>query len=303
MSSWRIQEGEDPEPAGPLTAPKPAGRLPGHGVRVAVVDNGIAREALSDAWLSGVRPGPGDVDPVRVFEPAAAGQGTMQVGAGHGTFVAGVIRQLAPGCDLDVIRALDEEATGTEAQVVAGIERAVTGGAQIINLSFGGMTADDIPPPAIDAAIAAVPGHVIIVAAAGNERTDRPIWPGSLRRIVSVAATTQHGEDHDGVSTEIADYSNHGWWVDVAAPGAWISTFVTGEENAAQETDSAPDEFRVPYAEAAGTSFSAAAVSGALAAELAATGGTARDALLRLLARPANKALPWGGTSLDVWGD
>ena len=142
-----------------------------------------------------------------------------------------------------------------------------------------------------------------MVAAAGNEDTERPVWPGALRRVVSVAATTRRGDDHDDVTTDLADFSNRGWWVDVAAPGTWVSTFVTGDENPALETDGQPDHFAKPYAEAAGTSFAAAAVSGALAGELSGRGGTPRDALKRLLGRPGNKRLPWGGVSLDVWGD
>jgi subtilisin family serine protease len=304
MSNWRIQEGEDPEPSGPLKKPKQGGTLPGTGVRVAIIDNGIAREALSQAWLQGIRPSPSDIDPVRKYDAThGVRDDTMEVGAGHGTFVAGVVRQLAPGCFVDPIRALGEETTGTEQQVADGIARAVRDGAQVINLSFGGLTIDDQPPAAIQAAIEAVPGDVLIVAAAGNERTERPIWPGSLRRIVSVAATDQHGDDHGEVAADVADYSNRGWWVDVAAPGTWRSTFVTGDENPEQETDGHPDHFTRPFAEAAGTSFAAAAVSGALAAELSARGGSPRDALLRLLARPGNRRLPWGGTSLDVWGD
>jgi subtilisin family serine protease len=301
--NWRIQEGEDPEPAERPKGPSPDDTL-GTGVRVAVVDNGIARESLSDAWLHGIRPGPEDIDPLRVYEPKLhPGSDDLDVGAGHGTFVAGVIRQLAPDCAIDVIRALDSDGVGTDDEVAEGLARAAHDGSQFINLSFGGYSFDDEPPLGIDEAIRHIPGEVIVVAAAGNEDTERPVWPGALRRVVSVAATTQRGEDHEDVTTDLAEYSNRGWWVDVAAPGTWVSTFVTGDENPALETDGQPDHFAKPYAEAAGTSFAAAAVSGALAGELSARGGTPRDALKRLLARPGNKRLPWGGVSLDVWGD
>jgi hypothetical protein len=307
-TAWtaKIFEGDDVElPTHPLaTAPRGPG-LPGAGVTVAVIDNGIAKEALTESWLRGIRPAPGDIDPLRVYEPRAnPGSDALDVGAGHGTFVTGVVRQVAPGTDIRVIRALDSDGVGTDIEVAQGIQRAVAEGAAILNLSFGGYTYKDEPPAAIDQAIGAVPGPVVIVAAAGNESTDRPVWPGALRRIVSVAATTQRGDDdHGKVVADLADYTNRGWWVDTAAPGTWVSTFVTGDENPAAEDDGHPEHFERPEAEAAGTSFAAAAISGALAAELSMGGGDAHQALRRLLRRPKNVRLSWGGIAVDIWND
>lgn len=52
---------------------------------------------------------------------------------------------------------------------------------------------------------------VIVVAAAGNENTDEPMYPASYRGVVSVAASDFHGAR--------APYSNTGPFVDVTAPG------------------------------------------------------------------------------------
>jgi hypothetical protein len=306
-SGWgRVREADDPEVAPRLAPPDEHGVLPGTGVRVAVVDNGIARESLIDPWLHDIAPSPDDIDPKRVYEPIVAPDqptDTLDVAAGHGTLVTGIIRQLAVGCEIDEIRALDSDGVGTEEEIARGIARAVEGRASIINLSLGGYTQDDDPPAVISAAIATVPGDVIIVAAAGNESTERPLFPGAIRRVVSVAATIQKGEDTGPTTAELEPWSNHGWWVDVAAPGTWISTFVTGRENPDIETDGSPDVFTEPYAWCRGTSFAAAAVSGALASEQSTGGGTIRDALIRLRSRPGNVRLPWGGISIDIWED
>jgi subtilisin family serine protease len=309
-AAWwgRIREGDDPEQAPRLNPPDDTGDLPGTGVRVAVVDNGIAAEALRDPWLDDLTVAARDLDPKRVYEaqlhpPPGHPADTLDVGAGHGTLVTGIIRQVAPGCEVDVVRALDSDGVGTEEAIARGILRAVAGRASIINLSLGGYTENDRPPVLLAVALREVPSDAIVVAAAGNEGTDRPVWPGAIRRVVSVAATVQAGEDGGGATDELETWSNRGWWVDVAAPGTWVSTFVTGRENPLIETDGQPEQFTEPYARAGGTSFATASVTGALAVELARRGGSPRDALVRLRARAGNVRLPWGGVSLDVWDD
>jgi subtilisin family serine protease len=299
----RIKEGDDPEPSPRPDAPDKVRAAYGEGAKVAVVDNGIAKESLGDPLLAtGVEFDGDDIDPKAVYEIAkGTPPGTLDVGAGHGTFVAGVIRQLAPACTVRIIRSLASAGVAPEEQVAEGILQARDWGADLVNLSFGGYTESDQPPILLERAIRSLPSEVIVVAAAGNEGTDRPIFPGAIRRVVSVAATDQRGNDHGAPVTDLAPYSNYGWWVDTAAPGMWRSTFVTGLENPA--LDPQPDVFEEPFAESGGTSFAAAAVTGALAALLDAEDcPEPREALRRLLARPANRRLPWGGTSVDVWG-
>jgi subtilisin family serine protease len=303
--AWRgrAMEGDDPEVAERPDGP-PSGELPGHLVRVAVVDNGLAVEALADRWLQGIELDPRDVDHLNLYELARTPPTSyLDVGAGHGTFVVGVLRQLAPGCEVAIIRALDSDGVGTELEVARGILRAVDARAQVINLSIGGYAADDRPPLLLERAMRAIPGDVVVVAAAGNEGEDRPVWPGAIRRVVSVAATTSAGDDDPMVVTdELMSWSNRGWWVDVAAPGTWSSVYVKGAENPAIETDDRPDVFQ-GFARASGTSFAAAAVSGAIAAEMRRGELTARQALKRVLARRRNVTLAAGGLSLDLWDD
>jgi subtilisin family serine protease len=161
----------------------------------------------------------------------------------------------------------------------------------------------------MEKAIASVPDHVMLVAAAGNFFEDRPVWPAAIRRVVSVAALRQRGDDADPVVSELDWYSSFGWWVDVAAPGKWNTPFVTGLEHSLREAGpDAPDVFE-GFAEAAGTSLAAAAMSGAIAVELSRLRAaecdgdqpTARDGLRAVLARPGNIKLPHGTLAVDVW--
>jgi subtilisin family serine protease len=72
----------------------------------------------------------------------------------------------------------------------------------------------------------------------------------------------------DGSS--IADFSNHGPWVNVFAPGEQVqSAFVRGREDASTTDDHGADRFRSNTALWSGTSFACGYVSGYLAGVLA----------------------------------
>jgi subtilisin family serine protease len=311
------QEGEDPEPVDPseVGSPPEGTDLPGAGVKVAVVDTGVAERALGDPWLAGITAAPADIDPLREHEPGhdpRDGAPFQDLEAGHGTMVIGVVREVAPGCEVEVIRALDSDGVATDDEIARAIGEAVDRSADIINLSLGGYTDQNLPPPIIEDAIAAVPPGIAIVAAAGNFFDDRPVWPGAIRRVVSVAALDQRGNAQEAVAPKLAWYSSFGWWVDLAAPGTWATTFVEGRENPGRETVGPPDQFE-GYAEAAGTSLAAAAITGALAVELslmrqaAASASSsaptvvAREAIGAVRARAGNQRLPQGTIAVDVW--
>lgn len=84
--------------------------------------------------------------------------------------------------------------------------------ADVINLSLGG---GGYSQASQDLYRAVRARGIIVVAAAGNDNTDEPMYPASYEGVVSVAASDFRGER--------APYSNTGGFVDVTAPGGNMS--------------------------------------------------------------------------------
>ncbi|GAA2710162.1 S8/S53 family peptidase [Micromonospora olivasterospora] len=265
--------GSPPQAAAALPPPD-SGRLgEGAGVTVGICDTGIWQQAggFHPLWLGGAYvPQADDEDPLYVHTDVLAPQG------GHGTFVAGVVRQAAPGVRVDPEQALNATGVGDEASVVAAMGRLVPE-VSIINLSLGGFTQDDQPSLPLANAVAALPATSAVVAAAGNAGTGRPIWPAALSRVVGVAAVTQAS---GGLVP--AAYSGFGAWVDACAIGERDSTYVEGQ----LPLPGLPTRVFHGFAAWAGTSFATAYVSGRLAAMMTAGGLSADAARLALLAAP-----------------
>ncbi|MDF9763786.1 subtilisin family serine protease [Peribacillus simplex] len=57
---------------------------------------------------------------------------------GHGTFLAGIIKSIAPKADLYVVKTLKKDLTGTYEDIATGIEWARKKKVDIILMSFGG---------------------------------------------------------------------------------------------------------------------------------------------------------------------
>ncbi|MEY9933054.1 subtilisin family serine protease [Catenulispora sp. GP43] len=206
--------------------------------------------------------------------------------SGHGTFIAGLIMQEAPGAYLRFERVLSPAGVTDEVELLNGLDRieqrvrAGGGNLDILNLSLGCYTFDDRPSPVVTKAIAQVARRTLVVAAAGNFDSDRPYWPAALKDVVAVAALAD-GADGE---PERASFSNYGWWVDAAAPGVRIkSTFLThGQEDG--------KEFH-GYAKWSGTSFAAPVVAGRIAALMSAKALPVRYAAMELL-DPAGVRIP-----------
>jgi subtilisin family serine protease len=102
------------------------------------------------------------------------------------------------------------------ADVIEGIVWAAQNGADVINMSLGGPDAD-FSAKAIEFAQSR---GVVVIAAAGNEGVNTPMYPAALPGVVSVAAL-----DSDG---SLASYSNYGDTVDIGAPGTNILSTLPG---------------------------------------------------------------------------
>ena len=269
---------------------------PGPAAKVAVIDTGIAAEVRADGWLHDVRRDPGDIDPLRAF-PLSAPDDPLDLDAGHGTFVSGIIQQVARGAQISVYRAVDSDGIASEVTVGCEMIRAVQDGAEIINLSLGGQTPDNGPPIAIQAALDVIrelehdqDREVIIVAAAGNYGDSVPCWPGAFRRVVSVAALAP--------DLLPATWSSRGFWVNCSTIGQGLtSAYVEGEESVLVD----PDQHRFgpdAWAVWSGTSFAVPQVVGAIARLRQRYGWEPRRALVTLLS--AGRPLPGFGQALKI---
>ena len=270
---------------------------PGPAARVAVVDTGIAAEVRADGWLNDVRRDEGDIDPLRAF-PVSEPDDPLDLDAGHGTFVSGIIQQVARGAQISVYRAVDSDGIASEVKVACEMIRAVRDdGAEIINLSLGCQTSDNGPPIAIQAALDIIgelerdqDREVVIVAAAGNYGDSAPCWPGAFRRVVSVAALAP--------DLLPAAWSSRGFWVNCSTIGEGLSsTYVEGTESVLVDPDQhhfGPDAWAVW----SGTSFAVPQIVGAIAQLRQKKGWEPREALVKLLS--AGRPRPGFGQALKI---
>ena len=260
----------------------------GAGANVAIIDTGIDAHLRSDGWLTGIERR-SDVPATHADEmnldtlDNTPADGFLDFSAGHGTFVAGIVAQVAPTADIEVYRSLSTAGTGSEIEVACALIRAVREGADIVNLSLGTQTQYDQPSLALGAALEVVneiekenDREVLVVAAAGNYGDATPVWPAAFRRVVSVGSLT--------ADLRPSTFSSSGWWVDCSTVGEGIlSTFVEGE----QSPDFTPDPQSFPessFARWSGTSFAAPQVAGAIARLMHERGIGPRDAYVQLLA-------------------
>ncbi|MFL6053855.1 MAG: S8 family serine peptidase, partial [Actinoallomurus sp.] len=130
----------------------------GSGVTVAIVDTGIdaTHPDLTGKVVGGHDFVNNDDDPADDY--------------GHGTHVAGIVEQVAPGASLTAYKVLGADGGGYEPDIIAGLEAAVDPAnphrAQVVNMSLGGP--GDGTDPLGQAATRAAESGVTVVAAAGN---------------------------------------------------------------------------------------------------------------------------------------
>jgi Subtilase family len=255
-----------PEPAWPDTGV-------GKGYTVGVLDTGIvgADGSTPHALLAGRFFATGAADEDRPAEAPTTPFLDRQ--GGHGTFVAGVVRKIAPGARIAVGRVLHATGEGDIHSLVAGIGRlraAVSAEGlklDVLNLSLGGYTRHDRPSVTLGSALAPLlRGGCVVVAAAGNNASWRPFFPAALPQVVGVGALDGRGQ---------ALFSNYGPWVDACAVGVdVVSTFFDESAGELAQVELAPHPWsnqpipaRFPgFARWSGTSFAAPAVAGAIVA-------------------------------------
>jgi hypothetical protein len=273
---------DEPHPVPPGSAPDPAltsDRAAGEGVKVVVVDTGLDPEAAgTHQWMNGVT---GEPDPA--IQPP-----DLLPYAGHGTFIAGIVRAMAPRAEVFVRAFFDRVGAIFESDLVMALDKVLTEDApDIISMSAGTWTFDPTGLLSFHAFYENRLRHhkgVALVVAAGNDGDRKPFWPAAAPWTVSVGALAPDWRSR-------ADFSNFGGWVDVYAPGEnLVNAYPTGTYTY-QEPPNVPGKADFAgMASWSGTSFSTPLVAGLIAARMSKTGENGRDAAAALLAKARTQA-------------
>lgn len=197
----------------------PAG---GGGVRVAVLDTGLdqshpdfaGRALVARSFVDGASAADGNGHGTHCIG-TAAGPRRPRTGPRYG---------VAPEAEIHAGKVLDDQGSGSDAQILAGIDWAVAAGCAVISMSLGAASRPGEPYSPVFERVArrAASAGALMIAAAGNESQRRagviaPVGhPANCPSIMAVAAIDSGGA--------IADFSNRGvdsggGQIDVAAPG------------------------------------------------------------------------------------
>lgn len=157
-----------------------AGR--GRGVKIAVLDSGID---LSHPQLAGLKL----LDDLAVVDSGtnlslAPGEGRDVYG--HGTAIAGILRELAPEAQLGSFRVLGENLRSRTLIIREGARQALERGYHILNCSFGSSREDHVLfyKDWIDEAY--LRGSHIVAASNNRDYTKRE-WPGHFPSVIAVS--------------------------------------------------------------------------------------------------------------------
>src|SRR3954453_7294923 len=184
------------------------GGATGAGVRIAIVDSGVEADHPRVGGVSAA---------VAVSREGEVGEDVEGDECGHGTAVAGIIRELAPDVELVSVRVLGANSRGSSLGLVCGLEWAVDSGCQIINLSLATTKAEtaDALHELTDRAYFK---RTLVVASAHNMPVES--WPWRFASVLSVGSH-ESGDPHDLVfnPNPPVEFFAHGIDVDVAWSG------------------------------------------------------------------------------------
>ncbi|MGB6584201.1 MAG: S8 family serine peptidase [Streptosporangiaceae bacterium] len=275
----------------PVPPPSSDAGNDGDGVSVSIVDTGlIPNSATGHPWLAGVR---GRMENPYVFTDDD-GETVIAPYAGHGTFVAGVLRCMAPKASVFVERAFNIAGADYETNLASSLEDALDRNPDILVFTFTSATHRDQSLHTFDELyerrIRGIKG-LVVLAPAGNDGSSRPMWPAAHPGVIAVGALAANGRDR-------ADFSGFGGWVDVYAPGEdLINAFPEGTYVCSEPPVGEHRQFH-GMAVWSGTSFSTPVVAGLIAARMSQTGENGQQAADALLRFARSQAVPGVGAVL-----
>ncbi|WP_427764541.1 S8 family peptidase [Streptomyces sp. DSM 41931] len=230
----------------------------GKGVKIAVLDTGV------DATHPDLK---GQVTASKNFTSApttgdVVGHGThvASIAAGTGAQSKGTYKGVAPGAKILNGKVLDDAGFGDDSGILAGMEWAAAQGADIVNMSLGGMDTPETDP--LEAAVDKLSAEkgMLFAIAAGNEGPQSIGSPGSADSALTVGAV----DDKD----KLADFSSTGPRLgdgavkpDLTAPGVDITAASAKGNDIAKEVGEKP----AGYMTISGTSMATPHVAGAAA--------------------------------------
>jgi subtilisin family serine protease len=313
-----VGAGDMPEPAKLKSLPSAMETSPGRDVDVALLDTDVFEHPLLAGRYTALReyliPANGRHKHLWQQWPPWGSSSLLQYPDGHGTFVGGVILNAAPGAVLTVDtvltgKGLEEARAGRGFAPVWTVAKRLAAtaesGVDIVNCSFSVYTDDGQEPLVMTRAVQRLTARAVVVAATGNhgdpnmteaERTRRRLpgpnaasWPAASDGVVAVGAT-----DTDGRSR--AWFTPDAPWVNLLAPGVNIpSTYLDARVQILKGKKFRPAAARFKgSATWSGTSFSAAAVTGAIAALTVPGQRSSREALCDLVTAIGRFAGPPG---------
>ena len=165
--------------------------LTGKGQTVCVIDTGIDynHKFLSEEYIGGYDFVNDDSDPMDDH--------------GHGTYVSGIISNIAPGAKIIAAKALDENGKGYESDIIAAIDYCIENrdlyNISVISLAISGGSFEGYCDSVLvtkEANFAAEQG-IFVVAASGNSGSDNLTAPACGTKVTSVGATTM---EEDSIS-------------------------------------------------------------------------------------------------------
>lgn len=169
-----------PRLSGEMTPEWAWGGSEGKGVRVGVIDSGIDAQHPDIGGNVAGYVAIGKEGGQLKFDTAP-----HQDAYGHGTACAGIIRSIAPACELYSIKVLGAGLIGSGEAFIAGLRWAIENGIQVCNLSLG-TTKTEFYPALHELADLAYFKNMVLVTAANN--MPRPSFPSIYASVISVAA-------------------------------------------------------------------------------------------------------------------
>lgn len=242
-----------------IGAPKAwAAGYTGKGVKIAVLDTGV------DADHPDLK---NQVIEAKNFSTAAdtkdrVGHGThvASIAAGTGALSHGKYKGVAPGAKILSGKVLDDNGTGDDSGILAGMEWAAQQGADIVNLSLGGQDTPGIDPLEAEVNRLSAEKGILFAIAAGNDGPESIGSPGSADAAITVGAVDRNDK--------LADFSSTGPRLgdgaikpDVTAPGVDITAAAAPGSLIDQEVGENPPG----YLTISGTSMATPHVAGAAA--------------------------------------